>query len=317
MVVGVVVTFGAGVAIGRLSAPVQPAVRSSATTRQTAVTHGPSAHACATDSHGTPAAPLAERDDAQLFAALRAGPTPRDAVAISEALAQRLEKDHASLAAFLDRFSRERDPGTLWALAQVLALVDHPSVRSIAGTIATDTSRSRESRAAALRVLEGHNLPDVLPAVRTVLATEPDPELQLRAIHALPDARGMTWSDAAGVTAALIARSGAGEPDVRRAAMLALGDWCHDEGSRLVLVRSIRADPSPAVRAAAAFGLIFASKDSATLQALASAVQARDEDWTVRENAWRALGAERVLPDDLARVYADFSAERTRLRRTP
>lgn len=141
-----------------------------------------------------------------------------------------------------------------------------------------------------------------------ILRAERDPGLLGAAIHALPEPHGASAADAAPVSRGLRDALSSNDPEVRRRAAIAYAGW--GENAEATLAALLRDDPSPAVRAGAAFALeLCRPRQDETRQALARAVARRDEDRLVRENAWRALGVAGALGADQAAIYRAFAEE--------
>ncbi len=321
--VALLVAFAAGFVTGNRSAsPGQAPPRGSAGKRPPLPGGGPPGSAAAAlhaaegaDEHGGDRQALAEgkkKADADLFALVMKSKPGRLRELLAQELFHRLEKDPSKLQWALEKFRQERDPALLEIWSRILGRVEDPLVLQVVQQMALDPSRPREARLAALRTLGTRGTPDAIPAVRGVLEREADADLVKAAIHALPRPKGLTAGETGQVAAALSRQISAPLPDeVRRTATVALGDWSGEPAARTTLLSTLQSDRAPSVRAAAAFGLSYVTpKDGATLATLAAKVQDRGEDWLVRENAWRALGTERVLGDDFARVYQAFTEER-------
>lgn len=216
----------------------------------------------------------------------------------------------------LESFRDEKDAAALDAWVAVLGKIQTETVQASVGRVATG-SGSKASRIAALRVLEAHSTPQVLPPIQQVLETEHDGEILTRAVHALPVPWGAVPREVAGISTSLARLLSGSDEDLRRNAALALGDWGRDPASQSLIVRTMREDRSPKVRAAAAFGLVFAPKAPELLDALAERVRDTQEDWVVRENAWRAIRTVVPLPEHLAPTYWEFVKERRSRRSGP
>lgn len=266
--------------------------------------------------HGDPVAQrkLSEASDEDLIGLFAQADSP----AVRSELLARMRDDPSRLVWAVTQFAQETDSARLGAWSRLLGNVKHPGVREVVSGMALDASRSKGSRIAALRVLEQQRSLDTIPAVTQLLADEPDTDVLKAAMYALPNPRGASEDEAAGVVEAILQRASDPRDEVRRVAVAKLADWPQHPAVRPALVQTLQADLDAGVRAAAAFSLIWVGpKDNALLSTLATRVQDPAEDWFVRENAWRALGAEGVLPGELASVYQDFGQERRSRRAAP
>lgn len=230
-------------------------------------------------------------------------------------LVRRLRADPALVAAAIARFREETDPARLAALAAVLGRVRDPAVEALALELARPGGGDRAHRLAALDILDAFETPAAIPLVAGLLAEERDPLILSGAIHALPEPAGVALEAAIEIDRDL-ARLAERAPDVetRRRAVEKLGSWGVGGGEHdALLLRALRDDPDPEVRAAAAFAIEqrrAAPAVPAALEALAAAVARRDEDPQVRENAWQALRRAGPLPRNVRAVYEAYAAER-------
>lgn len=225
-------------------------------------------------------------------------------------LEEGLRSDPAALRGALDHFRAARKREDVELLASVLGRVPDPAVLSAAIDVA---GRDAEPwrRAAALDLLDGLDTPAALPVAIKALTTEQDVEARRAAVHALPMPTGVAAREAKQVTTALVrAASSDADPEVRRRAAVALGDWARTAEDLAPVVAGLTSDPSIDVRAGCAFALELARPtDPAARAALVAAVSRRDEDPLVRENAWRALGAAGPLADKEHTVWAAYRQE--------
>jgi len=209
------------------------------------------------------------------------------------------------VATLLAEFQRESDPQRL---AELLAETRDPSILPAMLSLAGDPARSREQRLAALAVIDARNEREAFGPVSEIVRQERDPEILRAAIHAFPDGQAFGRSEARSAAAALrnvLALPTESHSRAKEAALILLGSW--SDSDRPSVLAALRSDPSPKIRAAAAFGLIYAAhRDGETIRALAEAVANVQEEPSVRANAWRALGASGVLPDEVMAAYQSY-----------
>ncbi len=218
-----------------------------------------------------------------------------EADAAYASLAAALAADPRAVERVADRFRQVRDPLEAEVLAAVLGQFRDPAVEQAALEVAT-RGGDAALRVAGFDLLDALDLPAARAAALTAIDRESDPAVRRAALHALPPPEGASIAEAAEVVGRLarVLRSDA-DPEARRRAARALGDWGQSVEARDALVAALRGDPASEVRAGAAFGLERArSGDPQVRAALVSALG--DEDDLVRENAWRALGALAPLP---------------------
>ena len=219
-----------------------------------------------------------------------------------------LSGDPNRVATLLAEFQRESSSEHLVALAEVLIEIHDPSILPTMLSLAADPSRSREQRMAALMVIDARNEREAFGPVSEMVRTERDPELLRAAIHAFPDGQAFGMSEVRSAAAALrtvLILPTESHQGAKEAALILLGFWSASD--RPSVLAALRNDPSPKIRAAAAFGLIYtAHRDGDTLRALADVVANGQEEPSVRANAWRALGASGVLPDEVIAAYQSF-----------
>jgi hypothetical protein len=224
-------------------------------------------------------------------------------------LGEALLRDPGLLDEALARLQTERDPQKLAALAALLGQVHHPAVDALAVQLAQGADP--QLRAAALDILDAFETPAAVAPAVAILAHERSPDLVARAIHALPEPCGFGAAEAAPVAAELRRQAtGAEDAEVRRRAALAYAHWGGADAEE-VLILSLRGDPSPDVRAAAAFGLEARRARSAeAIGALVAAMQRQGEARIVRDNAYQALSRVGPLPPAAAAAYRAYEIER-------
>jgi hypothetical protein len=273
--------------------------------------HGPTSQVTATGPIEPPAADTSGEaiEDAPrpslrtLLAAVRAGGAETGGM-VADAIAH----DPALLQEALELLGSSGDPETLAALAAMLAQAHTPEVEGRALALVTSDDPAR--RAAALDMLDHFDTPRAIPVVQDILATSGDAETVARALYALPPAEGLAASDTAAITQQLsrLATS-AGEPEVRRRALIALGDYGGAD-SEPVFVEAMAAGDAT-TRAAAAFALERArARSPEAIAALARALSNPNEDFTVRENAFQALRNAGPLPAQAHRAFQAYLVER-------
>lgn len=229
-------------------------------------------------------------------------------------LEQLLLGDPSALARALEAFRGLGEVGDLEALAAILGRLRHPAVEQVALEVARrDVSPAR--RLAALDVLDAMDTPEARQVALDVLAGEQDVELRRAALRAIPEPAGASVEEAAGVVSTLstiVARDR--DHELRRRAAVDLGSWARSEAELRPLLEALTRDPSPEVRGGAAFGLEMARRRSPeVVEALAGVLGRRDEDASVRENAWRALSALSPLPPAAQAAWRAYKAERDAL----
>lgn len=181
-------------------------------------------------------------------------------------------------------------------LAAALGQVHDPQVEKLA----VDLVRSGDlaHQLAGLDLLDRLDIenPETRTLVLETLRTDPRPEILSAALYALhrgvPDPR--ETRETLAVLAPLASHS---VPEVRRRGVIALAEW----GAVEPALTALR-DPSPDVRAGAAFALRNAPGAADTL---AARVADESEDWAVREQAWRSL-ARCPLDERTYAIYARF-----------
>lgn len=164
-------------------------------------------------------------------------------------------------------------------------------------------------RAMALEVLDGLDAGPAAPVALRALA-DPDPVVRRAGIHALPPRATIDPERAPAVLAALgAALRRDADPEVRRRAALAIGRWATDAGELGPVLSSLVRDPSPDVRAGAAFACELAAQDGPRVrQALLRSMEAGEAP-LVRENAARALEALGPLAEHERRALERVAAE--------
>jgi HEAT repeat protein len=146
-----------------------------------------------------------------------------------------------------------------------------------------------------------------LRTLQGLLERESDPEILAGALHALhrdtpPPALA---SAIAGTLGRLRAHA---DEEVRARAVAALAEWARDAAEVGAVAAALR-DPAPRVRAAAAYALgVHRWPVPEVVAALTRSVADRNEDFEVRQLAWRAL---RLYPLDEAayRAAEEFREE--------
>lgn len=336
--VAVAAAFGVGFLSGRSTAPDAPAATPPppvvrATERPTkppptTTAAAPHAHEgpkpAGPPGHDEPIGPAPRASEAEIKARLdgmlQAARATRDmpddqhvleaALLASGELEQLLVEDPEALKRALERFRTLTDAADLEALAAVLGRVADPAVEEMALEIARrDVNAAR--RIAAFDVLDAMDTPAARDLALDVLAGERDPELRRTALRAVPEPAGASIEDAGRVVSTL-ARIAAGDPDIelRRRAAVDLGAWHTSEAQLAPLVDLLSRDPSPEVRAGAAFGLETARRRSPeVVAALVRTMSRQDEDFVVRENCWRALSALSPLPPDAQAAWQAFKEQ--------
>ncbi|GIW70859.1 MAG: hypothetical protein KatS3mg102_0401 [Planctomycetota bacterium] len=196
------------------------------------------------------------------------------------------------------------------ALAAVLGQLHTPEIEAAALALAQQGSAAQ--RAAALTILDHLGTPAALPVVGEILRQAgDDAALQARALYALPDEPSDVPQEQAAPVLAEIQRlaAQARDPEVRRRALLALGEWGGPEVEPALREALSSADSQ--VRAAAAFALgRQRAREPATLRALARVLADPGEELAARENAFHALRGAGPLPADVYRALQDYLLER-------
>ncbi len=187
----------------------------------------------------------------------------------------------------------------------------HPLVEDAAAALALSLAEPAR-RALALELLGRLRTPRALPVVQEVLARESQTSVLAAALHALPRPTGVAQGTAELLQTELEELAlGSAEPELRRRALIAYADWGADPA---LLASALRDDPDPSVRAGAAFALErLGGGGPAEWELLGSLLNDPREDPTLRENAWRALGAAGPLPEHLARAWQEFARSRDAL----
>lgn len=185
------------------------------------------------------------------------------------------------------------------ALAAALGQVCDPAVEAMA----LELTRSGVTRArlAGLDLLDRLDIenPETHAAIVDTLADQ-DPRIVAAALYALH--RGLpNPSETRQVVAALAPLASHPDEEVRRRAVIALGEW--GEASA---VEAALSDPSAPVRAGAAFA---AGRFGLNVAGLAARVADSDEDWTVREQAYLTL-ASRPTDEATYAILAAFKLQR-------
>ncbi|MCO5168392.1 MAG: HEAT repeat domain-containing protein [Planctomycetes bacterium] len=343
--VAVAGAFGLGFVAGRATAPEEAGhahggSRAAPVTGPTASAEPPTSHAGHAHAHarpkgerpaGPPVGPgeaPAPVDPAEVDAgldrvlasarAVRAMPDDHHAAEAALLAAGELEqlllRDPGALARALDAFRGLGEAGDLEALAAILGRLRDPAVEQVALEVARrDVSPAR--RLAALDVLDAMETPEARQVALDVLGSEQDVELRRAALRAIPEPAGASVEEAGGVVTTLstiLARDR--DHELRRRAAVDLGSWARSEAELRPLLDALTRDPSPEVRGGAAFGLEMSRRRSPeVVEALAGVLGRRDEDPSVRENAWRALSALSPLPPAAQAAWRAYKAERDAL----
>lgn len=241
---------------------------------------------------------------AQLLEQVEAGEDHRDLnVAVGQLLA-----DGRLLGQVLAELTTTSDAARLQVMAVLLARAHTLRTETVVLQLALTGDMAR--RMAALDILDAWDTPAALGVVQEIFANDQAPELLSRALYALPPGSGMNETQAAAVRSHLgrLAASGT-DMEVRRRALLALGSWGGAEAER-ILVDALGARDAQE-RAAAAFALEQRrTRSPAAIAELTRLVANRDEDKTVRENAFQALARLGPLPAGAAAAYQDYLLER-------
>lgn len=184
-------------------------------------------------------------------------------------------------------------------------------VRVLRAAVALAEARDAEAwrRAMALEVLDGLDAGPAAPVALRALA-DPDPVVRRAAVHALPPRAEVDPERAPTVLAALgAALRRDADAEVRRRAALAIGRWAADAGELGPVLASLVRDPSPDVRAGAAFACELAAQDGPRVrQALLRSMEAGEAP-LVRENAARALEVLGPLAEHEQRAVARVAVE--------
>jgi len=184
-------------------------------------------------------------------------------------------------------------------------------VRVLRAAVALAEARDAEPwrRAMALEVLDGLDAGPAAPVALRALA-DPDPAVRRAAIHALPPRAAIDPERAPTVLAALgAALRRDADAEVRRRAALAVGRWAVDADELGPVLSALARDPSPDVRAGAAFACELAAQDGPRVRQTLLRSMAQGEAPLVRENAARALEALGPLAEHEQRAVARVAAE--------
>ena len=188
------------------------------------------------------------------------------------------------LAKALSRFKETAgtEEGDRWA--DLLARVRDPAVEEIAFELLRSGVTAQQL--AGLDLLDRLNIenPDTRRLLLDLLRNDPRPEILGGALYALhpcvTDPRESRM-----VVSVLTPLAAHPDSEVRRRAVLSLAQW-----GRIGPALGALQDPSPDVRAGAAFALGETGMGSREMgEALAARVADEREDWAVRETAWRSL----------------------------
>jgi len=195
-------------------------------------------------------------------------------------LARELRSNPAMLRWALEELRRTAGTEAGELLAIVLGEVRDPAVEEAALELA------RAGHLLGFELLDRLNIenPRTRRAILDFVRTETRPEILGAAIYAIH--RGVPSPAESGEVIGVLRPAAVhSDPEVRRRAVVALGEWGDVESA----VGGLR-DSSVDVRAGAAFVLgrtkaVF----PAVLEALAARISDDREDWAVREQAWRSL----------------------------
>lgn len=184
-------------------------------------------------------------------------------------------------------------------LAVVLGEVRDPAVEALALDLA------RAGHLVGFDLLDRLDIenPETRRTIIEFIRTETRPEILGAAIYALhrgvPDPRERREA-----VEALLPAAANADPEVRRRAVIALGEW----GAAEPALRALE-DPSVDVRCGAAYVL---GNAPGAADALAARVADEREDWAVREQAWKSLGR-LVLDGRTHEVWCRFREKREAL----
>ncbi len=215
-------------------------------------------------------------------------------------LLEELARNPEALRFALDELAQTAGSEKAAELAVVLGLLPDPEVEARA--LALARTGNRDQRLLGLELLDRLNIenPETRAGVVEILRNEQDNEVLGAAVYALHPGVSSP-ADAREVRAVLSPLTGASDAELRRRSVIALAEWAHEAGDLDTVLTGLR-DPSPDVRAGAAFALSQTVVwTPASRAALAARVGDPDEDWTVREQAWYSLAP---LPQDQASYEA-------------
>lgn len=149
--------------------------------------------------------------------------------------------------------------------------------------------------------------PDIRATVLNVLASENDPRLINSALYALNQTVVGT-NEAASISQSISKHLSSSDPETRRRSVIATAEWAAND-SMISPVIAALSDSDPNVRAGAAFALGVAKvKADTSRAALVAALKSPQEDWAVRELAWRSLSQYPIDDRDM-KAYSEFSRQ--------
>lgn len=221
-----------------------------------------------------------------------------------EALAERLRRDPALLAALIDEARTETDPERLRWLLLLLGEVDDPSVVALATELAYGADPALRTLGLDLLKRLRPGDPDVLSVVSTLLASETDEQLLVPTLTALArpgNVDGDTRATLAGQVALLVDHPQAA---VRRISIDILSRWSQDATYTPQLLAGLD-DPDERVRETAAFAFVDHEDDAPEVRrALFALADDGSATEASRRGAVLALKRMALEEDERARVLA-------------
>lgn len=225
-------------------------------------------------------------------------------------LHQKLLTNNDQLAAAVKRFGQLTDGDEAEMLAAVLGQIRDPEIEQMAVEVANSSADPRV-RAAAFDILDAHDSPLARKTALETLVNETDVNVRRAALRAIPEPLGASKEDAEAVVQRMnaVLRQDQ-DQESRRRAVIQLGTWHRSTTELQPVMSALLEDPNPAVRAGAAFSLEMSGRrDPSVLTALGQALQKKNEDPLVRENAYKALKMLGPLPGTVRQAFSDYERE--------
>lgn len=216
-----------------------------------------------------------------------------------EALATRARSDPAALRSLVQRYESERDPKDRELLKSVLANVQGPEVLALASRLAASGTPAQRQDAFDILKQVSSSAPEVRNMLRQALATEQAPAVLSQAIAALTPSV-VAAGEAEAIVGQLATLAQHADPAVRSQSVLQLGQWDKSAAAEGRLQQAL-GDQAPEVRQAAVTALGEAGIRSEGMKlALLDMIRKQDESAPVKDGALHALQRYALSKEELA-----------------
>lgn len=218
------------------------------------------------------------------------------------------QRDDVTLNTILEKLSGTAGTPLAEVIVAALGGVKDQRVEEAARNL-LNVGKSTEQRLAGLDLIVRleSSAPETRAAVESILSNENDPRLIRSALYALNEAV-VGNSESRAVMQSVSKHLASADPEIRRRAVIATAQWAPDAATITPVVTAL-SDSDPNVRAGAAYALgISKIKTDGSKTVLINAIKSPQEDWSVKELAWRSL-SQYPLDDKDMDAYSAFSRQ--------